>query len=50
MKVGTESVDSVNFHTDMTTHNPSDLILQDVLSIEKIRKIFDDSFRKGILS
>lgn len=45
VKVGTESVDSVNFHTDMTTHNPSDLILQDVFSIEKIRKIFDDSFK-----
>lgn len=45
MKVGMESVDSVNFHTDMTTHNPSDLILQNVFSIEKIREIFDDSFK-----
>ncbi|MEE1282959.1 MAG: hypothetical protein UHK60_12050 [Acutalibacteraceae bacterium] len=45
MKVGMESVDSVNFHTDMTTHNPKDLILQNVISSEKIRKIFDDSFK-----
>lgn len=38
-------VDSVNFHTDSSTLNPKNLIMQDILGIEVVRRIFDESYK-----